>query len=83
MPSKRPEEMRPMGVIMFDEGVDFYEHRTATVEVAFPEGYIRCQWCKYLRSDKGNDRHYCVLTGDLLYSIKCLGDRCPFKDKEE
>ena len=38
--------------------------------------------CGFLRADKANDRHWCALTDDILYSIKRVGDCCPLEIEE-
>ena len=74
--------MRRMVMSMFDNGVSYYTRWRTVVDVAFPEDCVRCQWCRFLRADKANDRHWCALTDDILYSIKRVGDCCPLEIEE-
>lgn len=64
---------------MFDHGVSYYTKGRATVSVGFPEEMVRCRWCRFLRYDKGCDRHWCGLTDRMIYNINAaeLPEECP------
>lgn len=66
---------------MFEHGVSFYTKGKATVDVGFPEGVVRCRWCRFLKYDHGCDRHWCVLTGRMIYNANAaeLPVECPIE----
>jgi hypothetical protein len=67
-------------------GVKFYTHGIATVNVFFPDGKTYCNWCQFVRSDEALKRCRCVLTGEYLpYPFTAMGNRCPivFMEDEE
>lgn len=41
----------------FESGVSWYTTGVASVPISFPEGEIRCQYCRFLRYNK-DFRHY-------------------------
>ena len=63
----------------FDKGVGFYTTAEVTVQVHFPENDVSCQWCRFLRYDRGLDRYYCGLTDMLLYSKLTVPEYCPLE----
>lgn len=67
----------------FDKGIAWYEIATVTLRVAFPEGNVACRWCPHLRADEACGRHFCRLTGDVLYSPNILGADCPLEFRGE
>ena len=40
----------------FDNGVSFYTHGTATIDIYFPENDVRCIWCPFCRSEADLNR---------------------------
>ena len=69
----------------FDKGILWYTTAIANIAVAFPEDDIKCRWCRFLRADEANNRHFCRLTDDVLYSIEIIADSCPlvFEEKKD
>ena len=66
----------------FDRGISYYTR--ATVEVAFPEDKVCCQWCHLMTRDP-NLRDVCGKTGEILLAPKhTIGVDCPlnFEMKE-
>ncbi len=64
-------------VARFDNGISWYTVGSVSLKIAFPEDDIKCKWCPHLRADEANGRHFCRLTGSVLYSINILADDCP------
>lgn len=67
------------------EGVGWYTRGVATVPVSFPEDYVACQWCPYVRNEDSLKRHRCLLTGEYLpFPFTSRGNECPVEfEKEE
>ena len=63
----------------FDKGILWYTKATCNITVAFPEDDVKCKWCPHLRADESNDRHFCRLTGGIVYSKEILADDCPLE----
>lgn len=68
----------------FDKGVSFYTQGKAEITVNFPENDICCKWCPHCRSEDSLKRHWCRLTGRMIYSpMTTIGEDCPLSFKEE
>ena len=63
----------------FDHGVSYYTSGEVTIQVHFPENDVSCQWCKFLRYDRGLDRYFCGLTDMMLYSKLNVPQYCPLE----
>lgn len=69
-----------------NEGVSWYTRGVATVPVNFPEDFVCCQWCTYVRNEDSLKRHRCLLTGEYLpFPFTSRGNECPvvFEKEEE
>ena len=68
----------------FDRGVAWYTRGHIELECTFPEDAICCRYCPFLRADANGARYKCCITGDILYGVDAVGDRCPIViDKED
>ena len=69
----------------FETGVSWYQKGTAEIEVSFPEGEARCQWCPFCRSEDGMKRFWCRLTNEMIYNpfSNERGRKCPIKLEEK
>lgn len=63
----------------FADGVSFYTKGVAHVVVNFPEGEIKCRWCRFCRAEPDVGRFWCRLTNDILYDVDLLGANCPIE----
>ena len=61
----------------FDKGVTSYTFAECTVEVAFPEDEVKCQWCPFLKHYDTINRDRCQLTDEILFSREIIGQKCP------
>lgn len=61
----------------FDNGVPFYTVCNLDVDVFFPGEEVCCKYCPFLTHSDSLDRDSCRVTGDILYSRKTVGVRCP------
>ena len=70
-----------MGCCMarFDNGIAWYTIGRVNLRIAFPEGEVKCKWCPHLRADEANGRHFCRLTGSIVYSKEIIADDCPIE----
>ncbi|MBQ4556546.1 MAG: hypothetical protein IJA60_02735 [Clostridia bacterium] len=66
----------------FDKGITWYTTAIAHIPVHFPEDDVKCKWCPHLRADEANSRHFCRLTGNVVYSIEIIADDCPLEFEE-
>jgi hypothetical protein len=68
-------------------GISRYAIGTATIKVPFPYGYVKCQYCPFIRADRLLERTICLLTNE--YIIDPFSDelhpKCPvvFEESEE
>lgn len=67
----------------FENGVQWYTRGQVVLDIGFPENWVCCRFCPYVRSTQGGIRHECVLTGDVLYDVDGRGDGCPIKELKE
>ena len=63
----------------FDSGIAWYEIGEVKLRIAFPEGERKCKWCPHLRADEANGRHFCRLTGSIVFSRETIADDCPIE----
>ena len=64
---------------MFESGVGYYTVGIAEVPVGFPEGEVKCKWCRYLRYEEAYKRHSCRFTDEWIVNPFGyeLGRACP------
>ena len=66
-----------------NNSVDYYSQRTAEITVSFPEDYIRCQYCRFLKYEYEFKKYRCIDTGELiLYPFETVGSECKFGYEE-
>jgi hypothetical protein len=59
-------------------GVTSYVHATATIDIYFPDGQVKCKFCQQIRFEEAYQRYSCRLTGEWLLSpFTGIGPRCP------
>lgn len=66
----------------FDKGIAWYTTGTVHLRINFPEDEVKCKWCPHLRADEANGRHFCRLTGSIVYSKEFIADDCPIVFEE-
>lgn len=67
-------------------GVTNYTKGTATVKVAFPNGWVCCRYCEFLHESKGLGRGYCNLQRGKIIPLDCIDGLdigCPLKFEEK
>ena len=69
----------------FKNGISFYTHACANIVIHFPENKIKCQYCRFCRSENDLKRFWCRLTEKMIYDPFAPGlpDECPFEILEE
>jgi hypothetical protein len=70
---------------IFDNGVSFYTHGTANIDIYFPENDVRCVWCPFCRAESDLRRFWCRITNHMVYNPDCAGlpEFCPIKINKE
>ena len=71
-----------------DNGVSFYTHGTASIDIYFPEDDIKCKHCDFCYAESEMGRFRCRLTKRMVYNPNYpdLPEFCPItihKEKEE
>jgi hypothetical protein len=61
----------------FESGIRYYTK--ATVELAFPENKVCCEYCYLLET---HPRKQCRRTGEYLADTRTIGYMCPLEFKE-
>jgi hypothetical protein len=72
-----------MVMARFDGGILWYTTAIAHIAVHFPEDDVKCKWCPHLRADEANGRHFCRLTGSIVYSKEIIAEDCPLEFEEK
>ena len=69
----------------FENGVSFYTEGKIELSVFFPEGDVRCKWCRFCRAEESLGRFWCRLTNKMIYNpnFNGLPDGCPITIKKE
>ena len=65
----------------FKQGVRYYSKGILQLEVAFPEGDVRCQWCPFCVAEKSLGRWWCKAKNWMVYDPYAPGlpDFCPIR----
>lgn len=68
----------------FDNGVSFYAKGKCDITVFFPNGEIKCQYCRFCRSESDLKRWWCRLTDEMIFfPFQGVGAKCPIEINEE
>lgn len=64
---------------MASNGVDYYLKAEIVTNIAFPEGKVKCQYCKYCRAESDLKRFWCRIEDRLIYNpfAEGLPEFCP------
>lgn len=61
----------------FETGCKEYTFAQIDTQIAFPNTEVCCQWCPFISHNDGINRDSCKVTGEIIYSRKFRGVRCP------
>jgi hypothetical protein len=63
----------------FKNGVKWFLVGEMKIRVNFPEGIVKCKYCPFVFEEKGLNRFWCKITGQMLYTpfVLDLPDSCP------
>lgn len=70
----------------FPNGVTYYKIMQANIAVGFPQGFVKCKYCRFCVKDRNSgmdDRFSCLLTYEYIYNLNCVGEGCPLTEVEE
>lgn len=65
----------------FENGVKWFVKGKACIDIFFPEGEIRCQYCPFCRAENDLKRFWCRLTNAMIYNpfTPELPEICPIE----
>lgn len=61
----------------FRQGVKFYTKAKLNFEFGFPEKETVCGFCPFVKNEYGLNRHRCLVTNNLIYSLDNREKDCP------
>lgn len=61
------------------DGVKWFLKATITTDVFFPEGKVKCQYCRFCRAEGDLKRFWCRINNEMIYNpfAEGLPESCP------